>query len=135
MAEQFALAALRHLQTAELLESSGRTDDAAYHYGLAGENAVKQTLVSSGIAAIPLPHHLRKHFDTQLHTAIANAAAAITALASGRLAADVQSGIFNQRFVGWSITIRYADTDYPVTAQNLAAWKADAVHLVNNGAF
>jgi hypothetical protein len=56
MVEQFGDAALRHLGTAELLEEEGRTDDAAYHYGLVGEMALKAALIK--VLGQPLPNKL-----------------------------------------------------------------------------
>ena len=60
MAEQFCVAALRHLDTAELLEREGKLDDAGYHYGLAGETAVKHAVAT---ACSFFPSDLRTHFN------------------------------------------------------------------------
>ncbi len=138
MPEQFDVAARRHLDTAEILEAEGRLDDAGYHYGLAGENAVKQSIVA---ACGPLTKEMRLfvHFDTALKAAIPKWLEVSGVLASGRLggglAADMKAGTFDSRFDGWNINIRYADTHFPVDPSRVAAWKADAVVLLNGGVF
>jgi hypothetical protein len=136
MPEQFDIAARRHLDTAESLEIEGRLDDAGYHYGLAGENAVKQSIVT---ACGSLPKALRKHFDVGLRDAIQASQEVLGLLANGRLggglAADLQTGNIMFRFDKWDIRIRYADTDYPVDPGRVASWKADAIALLNGGVF
>jgi hypothetical protein len=136
MPEQFDIAARRHLDTAELLEREGMLDDAGYHYGLAGENAVKQSVVA---ACGALPRDLRKHFDTPLTKAVLNSLQVSAVLANGRLGgglvSDIRAGAFESRFNQWNIRIRYADSNFPVDSRRVAAWKADAVALLNGGVF
>jgi len=138
MPEQFDVAARRHLDTAELLEAEGRLEDAGYHYGLVGENAVKQSIVA---ACGPLTKRmgLFAHFDTPLKTAIQQSEDVSGVLASGRLsgglAIEIAAGTFASRFDGWNINIRYADTDFPVDSRRVATWKADAIALLNGGVF
>ncbi len=136
MAERFDVAARRHLDTAEVLEDAGRIDDAGYHYGLVGETAVKHSIV---LACGRLTPDLLKHFDRPLREAIQNSIAVIAVLNSGRLAGglakDLRTKQFASRFDQWRVTIRYADSAVPVTATRLAAWKADAIALLNGGVF
>lgn len=145
MVEKFGDAALRHLGTAEVLEDEGRIDDAAYHYGLVGETALKAA-VESAIA--PLPKQLLKHInqrdnngnDVSLQTSIVNYARSAKLLANGRLGgallSDLTHTLLNLRFTGWSLNIRYADSDCcPVSDGDLAVWKADAIALFNGGVF
>ena len=137
MVARFAVAALRHLGTADHLERHGRMEDAAYHYGVAGETAVKATLERAGI---PFPwKHWDRRENKSLRHAIESMVGVVALLRSGRLggplADDLDAGTFSGRFEGWSVDIRYADTDHPVDNAKLATWKADAVLLVNNGAF
>ena len=139
MAEQFGVAALRHLESAELLELNGRAEDAGYHYGVAGEAAIKESLQR---ASIVITRDLRKHINDRSGPLQINVEAACHVLAVlssghlGGLATDLATpGTLPARFKGWSLDIRYADTSFPVGESELAAWKADAVHLVNAGAF
>ncbi len=134
MAEQFCVAALRHLDTAELLEREGKLDDAGYHYGLAGETAVKHAVAT---ACSFFPSDLRTHFNHRskpLTEAILDSQAVTVVLENGRLggglARDLELRQFASRFDKWHINIRYADTDYPVNEALVAAWKADAVALL-----
>lgn len=141
MAEHFSHAALRHLQTAELLEQQVRLDNSAYHYGLVGEMSVKSAVVA--ITGMPLPSKLRNHLNQRgktLQAAVQVHAQVIAALTAGRLGgalgAELLAGSLGARFVGWSIDIRYHDNRHcPVAAADLARWKADAVALYNNGVF
>ena len=136
MAERFDVAARRHLDSADLLEREGMLDDAGYHYGLAGETAVKQAVV---VACGILPKSLKAHFDAPLRDAIARSQEVATLLTSGRLsgglADDLRAGRFVSRFDKWSITIRYADSAFPVDAARVAAWRADALALLRGGIF
>lgn len=140
MAERFYVAAFRHLKTAGVLEKEGCVDDAGYHYGLAGEMAVKWALVKAGIKVIPDPGikvipDLRKHFGGSLQRAVADSKEIMGVLKAGRLggqlADDLNADTFKSRFYLWSINIRYADSCHPVDNDKLVAWKADAVALVN----
>jgi hypothetical protein len=138
MAEQFDIAARRHLDTAEALERAGHLDDAGYHYGIAGETAVKQSIF---LVSGPLPAAFKKHFHDGLRDRIVVgtdrdvAAVLNSGRLGGGLANDLQGGKFSSRFVNWHINIRYADTRYPVTTVLLAGWKADAIALMNGGVF
>lgn len=136
MPEQFDIAARRHFATAETLEAEGRLDDAGYHYGLAGENAVKQSCIA---ACGPLTKDLKQHFVGGLRQAIQLSQAVSGVLATGRLcgglAADLRANTFASRFDGWDIQIRYAHTDFPVDSARVATWKADAIALLNGGVF
>lgn len=141
MVERFADAALRHLGTAEVLEIEGRTDDAAYHYGLVGEMALKAATV--GVLGAPLPKDLRFHINhpkrplqalIEKHQQIASVMRA--GRLGGALGKELSLGLLGHRFVGWSLDIRYADDGCcPVIPGDLAVWKADAVDLYNNGVF
>src|SRR4051794_13118464 len=51
MAEQFDIAAWRHHRVGETLEVMGELDDAGYHFGVCGENALKYALWASGVYA------------------------------------------------------------------------------------
>lgn len=140
MAEQFDIAALRHLVTAERLEVAKRLDDAAYHFGLAGETAVKATLQRIGVG---IDKSLKRHFSDDkkysLQHSIEYHGTVLELLTSGRLggqlANDLRGGLLINRFRDWSIKIRYADSDCPVDEARLATWKADAIALVNGGVF
>lgn len=136
MADQFDIAARRHLDTAETLERDGKLDDAGYHYGLAGETAVKQSIK---LACGSLPVALLRHFAVPLRDAIKSSTEVSNVLKSGRLggglAADLGAGLFESRFDNWNVRIRYADSDFPVNAALVATWKADAVALMKGGVF
>jgi len=138
MAERFDVAARRHLDTAELLEREGMIEDAGYHYGLVGENAVKQSIVMA-CGGGPLSRVFWKHFGSGLHEALQTDLDAAVLLANGRLggglALDRIAGQFGSRFRYWHVNIRYADTAFPVQSTQIAAWKADAVALLNGGIF
>jgi hypothetical protein len=141
MVERFADAALRHLETAEVLELEGRIDDSAYHYGLVGEMAMKEAYVRA--IGYTLPGALYRHINQaggSLQDRIAAHAQTIGLMAAGRLGGalggDLCCGLLNYRFADWSLDIRYADSDHcPVKISDLAIWKDDAVTLYNNGVF
>lgn len=103
MPEQFDVAARRHLDTADILEAEGRLDDAGYHYGLVGENAVKQSIVAV-CGPLTKKMGLFVHFDTALKAAIEQSQDVLGVLASGRLggglAAEMSAGTFASRFDG-----------------------------------
>jgi hypothetical protein len=140
MAERFADAALRHLETAEVLEQEGRVDDSAYHYGLVGEMALKAAVEK---ALLALPKDLRRHINEKkepLQQQIAKYHLIVQMMKNGRLGGaletELDQGTLSHRFVGWSLDIRYADDGHcPVKMTNLAVWKADAIVLYNDGAF
>jgi len=142
--EDFATAALRHLESAEVLELEGRLDDAAYHFGLVGETALKAAVLGAiGGNAPVLPSRLKKHINhpqQSLQTAIARETQLIGLLCNGRLGGalliEMQSGTLGTRFAGWSLDIRYADSNHcPVQLQDVHRWKLDAVTLYNAGTF
>lgn len=141
MSERFADAALRHLETGDLLKDEGRTDDAAYHYGLVGETALKEAVIRA--LGSSLPKRLRSHLNhkTQpLQTLIVHDANLASLLRHGRLGgalgAELLQGLLVHRFAGWSLDIRYADSNYcPVGSSDLCIWQEDAVALYNNGVF
>lgn len=134
MPEQFDIAARRHLGAAVALEAGGYLDDAGYHFGLVGENAVKYAVVT---ACGSLPRSLRQHFALPLRNAISNSAEVASVLMNGRLslglAQDIQNGSFNRRFDQWNIAIRYADSSHPVTTALVSAWRTDALALIGSG--
>ncbi len=141
MPERFADAALRHLETAEVLENEGRRDDAAYHYGLVGETAIKAAVVAA-VGSLPgtLKRHINESRRPSLQDEVARSAVVVACLASGRqggaLLSDINNGRLGRRFTDWTLNIRYADDDCcPVSESSLAVWKADAVALYNAGVF
>lgn len=142
MAERFADAALRHLETAEVLEIAGRIDDAAYHYGLVGEMSIKAAAVR--VLGMPLPPPLHKHINhgrgQTLQTAVMRHAQILSALTAGRLGgalrAEIAAATLQARFPNWSLNIRYADSTHcPVLPTSVSQWKSDALVLYNAGAF
>jgi hypothetical protein len=108
-------------------------DDAGYHFGLVGENAVKYAVVT---ACGFLPGSLKQHFARPLLDAIARSQDVATVLMNGRLsvvlAQDIQNGSFNHRFAKWNIAIRYADSSHPVTTALVSSWRADALESDSN---
>ena len=141
MTERYGDAALRHLVTADMLERAGRLDDAAYHYGLVGEMALKEAITRA--MSSTLPASLRRHINQggqSLQQSIAQSALILTAFRSGRIGGalgyDLMHGLLNCRFTNWAIDIRYADTAHcPVNQTNVTIWREDAVELYNNGVF
>ena len=137
MTEQYDIAADRHYRVAEQLETSGEIDDAAYHYGLVGENSLKHAMRNAGVAnqwsqprkkarQTPMGKHL-----PALTLEMQNFASDIHLFATGRIGARLQSILndptFGALFSGWSIDIRYADTQYtPVNAGDCQRWGQDA---------
>jgi hypothetical protein len=136
MAERYDLAATRHLKSGNALEGNARLDDAGYHYGLAGEMAIKRALQSAGIAK-PKPFHIDHNSSSGkdlLRYAIREASN-LTVLASGRkgLALVQMATSLGSKFQGWSMNkLRYADDGYcPIDAAKVSAWHQDAIALVN----
>ncbi len=149
MAEQYGVAALRHQRVAGSLELGAELDDAGYHFGVCGENALKYALWASGVESAWIcigatrgmsaraslrTTPMRGHFPT-LATLVQQTQAEIALYATGRfsgpISAVVLSPSFSRRFSGWNINIRYADNQYtPVSSQTCAAWHADADDLV-----
>ncbi|WP_156356091.1 hypothetical protein [Sphingomonas sp. Leaf22] len=142
MPEQFNIAAIRHLRTAEHLEAGGHTDDAGYHFGVCAENAVKCAMREAGLEsywasqgnqalrASPMFGHW-----SLLGTKIANAASIINVHAQGRRANPLKqlSASGATVFADWSIDIRYADpTHVPIDGAKLHRWKHGAAQFVNS---
>lgn len=139
--EQFDIAAARHHHVGELLHQQNEFDDAGYHYGVCGENAVKHALRAAGVEAawIALGTNLRRtpmraHFATL--TGLVSAFQADIALhASGRhaglISAYIASPAFGAMFANWSIDIRYADASCtPVPVEACEQWADDATNLM-----
>jgi hypothetical protein len=141
MAEQYEVAAWRHVRTAEKLLAELEYDDSGYHAGIAGENIVKALLQNSGLEAywqslaIPMQQTpMRGHFP-KLHSMISQVRADIASSASGRQSANPSAVVldpsFANRFAGWDINIRYADTTCtPVSKAVSETWLADAHDLI-----
>jgi hypothetical protein len=137
MTEQYDIAAGRHHRVAEHLAARGEIDDAAYHYGLVGENALKHALRKSGVATAwdlagkkpkttPMGKHLpplTAEIQTFMHDIHLHAFGRI----GGRLQAVVHDPNFVGLFQGWSIDIRYADNQCtPVDPGDCQRWGQDA---------
>lgn len=141
MAEQYGVAAWRHHDVAETLEHLGFLDDAGYHFGVCGENAVKHSLRAAGVESVWVAAKIslkktpmKQHFPT-LKSFVKRAQADIAVNAQGRFAAAVASLVldpsFANRFNGWHINIRYADTtNTPVAGGTCSGWHTDADDLV-----
>lgn len=140
MGEQFDVAAFRHFETAEHLETGGHIDDAAYHFGLCGENAVKSAMREAGLEqhwasisnAALRNSPMRGHWG-DLSQRIQVAASDINLYAAGRrsTALRVLSSTTTPSFVGWNIDIRYADPALvPVSSASVSLWKADATRFL-----
>lgn len=142
MAEQYQVAAYRHFQTAELLASHGMLDDAAYHLGVAGENAVKHAMQEAGLEAHWDASGIRKRNQPMrghwgdLQAKLASEVNAINLFSSGRRSAPlrnlVNGGAINC-FDGWHIDIRYADSAMvPVSLNDHQRWYEDAQSFLVN---
>jgi hypothetical protein len=141
MTERFDVAANRHHRVGDRLAADGETDDAAYHYGLVGENALKHGLSSSGVAAALDAAKVKrkvspmwKHFP-KLTSAIETFSGYVPLYALGRIGAQMQAVVgdpaFATRFQGWSIDIRYADDQCtPVAPNDCERWARDADDLL-----
>lgn len=137
MAERYDMAAERHQRVGARLEQLGETDDAAYHYGLVGENALKHALRQSGVeaawAAVGLARKktpMGKHFP-QLTSELADVSQFINVNATGptgaQLASLVNDPNFANHFTDWSINIRYADDQHtPIAPQICRQWGDNA---------
>lgn len=140
MTERYDVAANRHHRVGDRL-LDGEPDDAAYHYGLVGENALKHGLSSSGIADAWATAGLKVR-DSPMRKHLPNLTIAIQAFSSeiplyahGRIGAQIQAVVndpaFADRFQGWSIDIRYADDQCtPVTQNDCERWARDADYLL-----
>lgn len=139
MPERYDLAAGRHLRVGYTLQAAGEFDDAGYHFGFAGEAAIKYALRASGVEQAvsgQKKNPMRSHFPT-LQCATLQARSLIILHAKGRLAGPIKAAIqdpgFPQRFAGWQIEIRYADTTCtPVASSDCDRWLADAEALVRS---
>lgn len=139
--ERYDVAAERHHRVAELLVALNETDDAAYHYGLVGENALKHALRASGAERAweeegveQKKNPMKKHMP--------DSAALITALfegnasyATGRYGEKIWSVLahpdFNDILNGWMLDIRYADARCtPVDSGDCRRWAQDADFLL-----
>jgi hypothetical protein len=141
MTEQYEIAALRHFDVAELLLAQLHLDDAGYHFGIAGENALKHALQSAGMEQFwqnngvgPNKTPMRKHYP-HLEPSVVAEEQMILAHAQGRLASPLAQLIsapnHGSRFNNWSIDIRYADTICtPVPAASCAQWQEDAADML-----
>lgn len=128
MAERYDVAAKRHFDVADLLEKRGELDDAGYHYGLVGENALKHALrvcLSKSVKG-------RDGHFPNLTAAISVFQTDIAAFASGsgigrHLYQLTNDPTFAGRFGDWKIDIRYADDQCtPVSPADCARWGGDA---------
>ncbi|MGQ9367003.1 hypothetical protein [Azospirillum sp. ST 5-10] len=141
MTERYDMAADRHLRVAERLERDNEIDDAAYHYGLVGENALKHALRASGVEAAwnsagtnPFKTPMKRHFPA-LSPDILQCANDIRAYAAGRIGGALHSAVvepsFLQRFRSWTMDIRYADDACtPVSTVDCRRWGEDAEHFM-----
>lgn len=139
--EQYHIAAVRHRRVAERLEEVGETDDAAYHYGLVGENALKHALELAGVWAAWQAAGFRrnetpmgKHFP-RLTDAVGAHLGDVQQHASGRIGAALNSVVsdlaFATRYQGWMIDIRYADSACtPVDTADCQRWAKDADEML-----
>jgi hypothetical protein len=137
MTEQYDVAAERHHRVAVHLHTVGELDDAAYHYGLVGENGLKDALHRSGVVGTwqrtgikPRKSPMGQHFP-KLHPQIQLFISDIRLHASGRVGAALYAVVSNPAFAnlfqGWSIDIRYADTlCTPVNPADCQRWARDA---------
>jgi len=105
MTERYSVAAERHHRVAVRLEADGEIDDAAYHYGLVGENALKYGLLKSGVVPAWDAGGIKrtntpmgKHFP-KLTPIIRDFIADIRLFASGRIGAQIQSVVDDPAFL------------------------------------
>lgn len=142
MPEQFQVAAYRHFEAAELLAANGMRDDAAYHLGVSGENAIKYAMQEAGLEAHwdscsikKNQQPMRGHWGV-LQAKVESERNNINIFASGRRSAPLQtlvnSGPIHQ-FLGWGIDIRYADSGIvPVNQADHDRWYSDAQEFLIN---
>lgn len=120
MAEDFADAAQRHFEDADLLKSNARLDGAGHHYGVSGECAVKAVCVEE------TQSFKTKHFDTNPTKDLRTAA--IPDLV-GRKGQIIQP-LLPTLFAGWSVHDRYSSTGYLNQVQ-VDQWRLDAQAVLN----
>ncbi len=142
MSEKFDVAAHRHFAAAEHLEHGGHTDDAAYHYGICGENAVKSAMRDAGLEshwsniskAVLWNSPMKGHWG-KLSDKLSTASMDINTYAAGRRA-DALRALASRTtpvFDGWDIDIRYADSRFvPVNEASLESWKNDAATFITS---
>lgn len=140
MAEQYQAAALRHFASAEALAANGHLDDASYHLGLVGENAIKHAFQDAGMEAFWRTNGthinntpMRGHWG-HLQAKIEGLAQEIALVSSGRRSVALSTLVANSSitcFAGWSIDIRYADDRYvPVSREDYQSWHNDAIQFL-----
>lgn len=140
MPEQYQIAAYRHFETAEILAKNKMRDDAAYHLGVSGENAVKYAMQNAGLqnhwnmAGIrPGSQPMRGHWG-ELQAKICAEINTINLFATGRRSAALRrlasSGTISS-FNGWNINIRYADSALvPISQEDHDRWHSDAMQFL-----
>lgn len=132
--QDYQISARRHFKAAEALYAlnsggaqPGAKAVAGYLYGLAGELAVKQMMIQSGMR--PLESDQRrddpfyKHFP-ELKTLLQTA---VTGRRSGELLSMARTA---QLFREWSTDMRYAPT-CEVPADRVDRWQGDAKKLID----
>lgn len=140
--EQYQIAAYRHFEAAELLDANSMRDDAAYHLGVSGENAIKYAMQAAGLEAHWDGSNIRKnnqpmrgHWGT-LQAKIDSERDNINLIATGRRSASLRSLVNSgpiQQFLGWGIDIRYADSGLvPVSDADHTRWHSDAQNFLIN---
>lgn len=142
MPEQYQVAAYRHFEAAELLAANGMRDDAAYHLGVSGENAIKYAMQEAGLEAYwdgcgikKRNQPMRGHWG-DLQAKVQQELGNINLFATGRRSAPLQSLVNSgpvQQFSGWGIDIRYADSGLvPISAVDHERWHSDAQEFLIN---
>ena len=110
-------AARRHLRDGEALQEQRCYDNAAYHYGLAAECALKGALISLGHRAIAEHDAYYLHFPKLKNIRLS---------LSGRLSTEVVRLLAQPNFMqGWEIKMRYA-RDHHVTRERCELWEQQA---------
>jgi hypothetical protein len=130
----YQISARRHLKAAESLyvldkpgAQPGAKAVAGYLYGLAGELAVKQMMVQSGMR--PLPDNERRHDPYYKH--FPELKSFLLTAASGRRSGElVQMAQQPQIFREWNTDMRYAPTR-EVPAPRVDGWQEDAKKLLS----
>lgn len=120
MAEDFADAAQRHFEDADLLKSNARLDGAGHHYGVSGECAVKAVCVEE------TQSFAMKHFDTAPARDLRTAAIPDLVGRKGQLIQPLLPTLFT----GWSVHDRYSSTGHLNQGQ-VDQWRLDAQSVLN----
>jgi len=142
MAEKYGFAALRHLRVGSRLLEQSEFDDAGYHFGVSGENSLKEALVICGLALkwkdtikkkdSPMSAHLPK-ITILIHALRDEIAVSAVGRRGAAISAVVLDDDFPNRFLRWSIDIRYADDECtPVSEEDCRKWELDAPILLKN---